>query len=229
MTTHRRLLVFTFLGIAFLTSARTQASPVMVQFGGTINEHWADQWIEQGFGIGEAFTGQYTFDNATLADPNATQFGGTLPGIMFYPNALLSFTVTSGGKTLTSASEIHNGIIVWNDVPHGPSPDAYYVVLDSWPSGPSELYIHLTSTDPLTLTSNLLPSGAPDLGSFNLESFFRVRTLGATGGFAYAYGNLDFLTVQDVPPAPVPEPATFVLLGTGGVALGSLRRRYRTR
>jgi hypothetical protein len=107
---------------------------------------------------------------------------------MLYPGALTSFTATSGGNTLTSSGSGCNGILIDNDL-YGK--DDYFVILDSQTS---EVYLDLRSNDLSLFPSTALPSSLPALSSFP-GAFFRVRTMGAGGGYAYAQGRLDSFSV----------------------------------
>jgi hypothetical protein len=174
-------------------SARTYSAPIAVTFDGTISSHFGDTWIQPGFAIGEHFVGQYVFESTTPGDPNATQFGGIPPGRTPYPGALLSFTATSRGLTLTSSGAIQNGILVDDNVANN---DSYFVILNS---SDSELYLDLRSSNLNLFTSQALPTVLPTVANFDVSAFFRIRTMGETGGFAWAQGNLDHIAVLPEP------------------------------
>ncbi len=189
------------------------ADPIGVTIEGTISTHFGDTWIQPGFSAGSHFVGHYIFESTTPGNKFATNFGGIPPQRTPYPGALLSFTATSVANTLTSSGSTQNGILIDDNLNNR---DDYFVVLSS---PESELYIDLRSSNAGLFTSQSLPLTVPPVTSFNVSAFFRIATLGASGGFAYAQGNLDSIVVT-----PVPEPSTWVLLG-GGALLVSFRRK----
>jgi hypothetical protein len=202
----RLLCVFGLFLVA--NQATTFADPITVIFEGTITTQLGNTWTQPGFAVGQRFVGVYVFESTTPGNPSATNFGGIPPDRMPYPGTLLSFTVTSGGNTLTSSGSLQNGILVdWGLI------DSYLVILNSFES---ELYIDLRSSNQSLFTSPALPTSLPPVAAFDQSAFFRARTIGGEGGFAWAQGNIDRITV-------VPEPGTLVLLGSGGFGLGAAR------
>lgn len=190
---------------ASMFGSTAHAAPITVNFSGTIDSQFGDSWVEVGFNIGDTFTGQYTFESTTLGNQSVTNFGGVPPERMPYPGAILSFTATSNGNTLTSSGDQQNGILI-DDNLYGK--DNYFVVLSS--NLGTELYIELRSTNTNLFASQDLPLSLPDISNFDNSAFFRVRTVGGTGGLAWAQGNLDSIQL-----ASVPLPATLWLFLTG--------------
>ncbi|MCP4569922.1 MAG: hypothetical protein GY841_20270 [FCB group bacterium] len=193
-------------------STTVLATPITVSFNGTIDSQWGGSMSEAGFNIGDAFTGQYTFESTTVGDPSVTNFGGVPPERMIYPNAILSFTATSLGNTLTSSGNQQNGILIDDNLYNR---DDYFVVLsDNW--GP-EMYIDLRSSNTNLFNLQDLPSTLPHISHFDEYAFFRVRIIGDNGNLIYAQGNLDSIQVSSVP-----LPATLWILASG---LGMIRVR----
>jgi hypothetical protein len=195
--------------IVSVLAGTARAVPVSVTFEGTIGRHDVLPWPGPDFAIGQRFVGQYVFESTTPGNKSATEFGGIPPERTPYPGALLSFTATSGGTTLTSSGAIQNGILIDDNFERM---DDYFVVLSS---EESELYLDLRSTDTGLFTSQALPLTLPPASAFDKYAFFRVRI----GPGSYAQGDIDRIEV-------VPEP---VALGMIFLAAAPLLRRARRR
>lgn len=174
--------------------------------------------------LGTADTSGFLFGGSAVAAATLETFAGLGAGTLTGLNA----TVGSGLRTDFTAVAGDRLVFQWkfmsNDPQGSPADDTAYVVLDN------TTFIKLTSvnsatllgssTSPLfdetaylTFTSAPLSAGAH---SVSLGVFDSVDTLGASA-----------LAVTDVHLAPVPEPASGLLL-LGGLGLLGLRRRRAT-
>lgn len=197
------VLALAVAGVGFVGQA--QAAPVTINFDELAN--------------GEILTNQY----AALGVKFSSNSGDlivrrTYPGPVFTPpNVVKPYAYWTVG----SYSQASFSLPV----------DAVSVTLGDWDGDADALYLEIfdAGLHSLGLTSAFLP--AKVAGGFNLSlshtgiAYARFWGVGDRQNSAY-FDNFSFNTV-DAPSAPVPEPFTLTLFGTGLVGLALRHRRAR--
>jgi len=207
------------------TAAPSLASPITYSFTGTVNQDFTGNPLGGTFADGQAASGFITFDPG-VADADANPDGG------FYPDAILAFVINIGGYT---ASAIGGGVQTVND--QGGTDYLYFdsAVGEGIYQGTAALTGAPVAGLSLGILSlNFFDESATALGS---DAFPGALILGnwsqALGvlGFQSIPGGDEFIvgfnieSMEEV--APIPEPATMALLGSGLFALAGARRRQR--
>jgi hypothetical protein len=217
------------IGVAMLLTpgiaATGEASPITYYFGGQL-----DFVSSCGFGcapltpyfaVGDAFAGSFTFESTTV-DGNATASTGSYapgPAFSIAINSYVFSNSTIGGS---------GSVQVKNDI--GTDQFSANAETDSSPIAGflSQVFaLQLQDSGSTAFASDALPLNGLNLGAFDFSSFelvFQQNTPPFNTGSIR--GGLDYLSLTDPSaPAPVPEPASILLVGSGVLALA--RRRWR--
>ncbi len=209
-----------------LVGGAAQSSTLTFNFTGVVNS--VDSQLSSSFAVGDQITGSYTFDtNAPDTDPAD-------PTVGLY-NSSLAYSVTAGSFTSTGTGVVFN---IFDNLVLAPNRlrDQYRVVLGT--AGPSvnglnyigfSLDLLTTSSNPMSLTGNALPSAPPIIGDFAINNDFPISNqlrfyffTGPDSTPAYVIGSLTTLT-------DVPEPSTWamMLLGFAGIGIVAYRRNHK--
>ncbi len=189
-----------FAGVLAISSSSALASLLTAEFKGTIDNVLAAG--STGAVVGEPWTATYTFDSTT-PDTNGD------PSLGDY--VVTSVTFDIGGTFITITSPL---IQVDNDNALFLR-DAYSLTGGSPIDGGALFAVDLLDTDMTELFDDSLPLVALDLGQFETLGLTLVSNDFFT---TWVTGTVDSMTL-------IPEPTSLALLGFGGLAPVSRRRR----
>jgi hypothetical protein len=202
------------------------AAPITLQFQGTVVGVFAP--LAGTFAVGDSFTTQITFESTTPdLQPNATS------GI--YLNAITAWSLIIGSTNFAMGPTAVFPQIAVSDANSGPSDSVQFTVFDfSGGLGPmiGGLNPVAMNLDFVDLTGTALASDALPT-TVNVSAFAASRTLSInyqnpnTFDSGFLVGTVSTGGVVN-PVAPVPEPATSLLI-TSGLAASALVRRRRRR
>jgi hypothetical protein len=202
--------------------ARASASPVTFSFTGVL-EFQISGTPTADYPVNAPVSGFFTFESTT-SPYSANAFTADYA-------ALTDASLTIGTSTYTS---FQNHFISATNNFGGGLFDQYVVSWDlsgepALASGNApfqfQLYVEDFGTPPDLLTSTALPATPPLFSLASFVPYLSLVTDGPAGTNDYR-GELTSLTLQDSAAAPVPEPATLILLG-GGLASVAVRLRKR--
>jgi hypothetical protein len=196
---------------------KAHAALITFEFEGIVNS--VDPELAGTYNTTQTLSGTYTFDS------DAADIDGGTNGAY----DITSLTFSLGGNTYTSTAGLIN---VADDNPtdryglnavsfSGPSVGAF---------APERFGFILQSTSTSVFTSDALPLTPPDLTNFDVLNQWSFRYI-KTGDTQFAgvrglgTAGLTKLAKISDGPAPVPEPSTLLLLGSGLVGLAGYGRR----
>lgn len=222
--TPRRTLLATVLALA-LAAAPATANPITYSFTGTVSQDFTDNPLGGTFANGQSARGFITVDPGVVDSDASTDSG-------FYLDAILAFTINIGSYT---ASAVGGSVDLVNDL--GGSDTLHFG--SALNGGIYEGTATVTGAPVAGLSLGILELGFVDSSALALDSDGFPASL-ILGNWGQAWGVLGF---QSIPGgdehvvsfslesvAPVPEPATLVLLGSGlASVIGAHRRRQRRR
>lgn len=203
-------------------AGRVEAAPITIDFSGVVD--FVDPSLTGTFAPGQTLLGSYTFESTTAARSGSTsQFG------VFDAISALNFSI--GSYIAGANGAFPNGEIQVDNDPPGTNHDRYGIVSRSTDhlTGPSVggmtpdafLFRMDDSTNAVFATALTLPTQI-SLSDFDSSAFF-LFFRGADGFVGSVSGQL----TQAASPAPVPEPASLMLLGSGLLGLAARVRRQR--
>lgn len=204
--TRWRIVVFV-LGMLLLSGGLAQAMPITIQFNGNVTSIGGYDAPSTKIQTGDTFIGTYTYDSSTIDSG-----GGT-----YQHNSPYGIDIFLGGfEFKTSPSHVGQfAVRIRDNVAnyYGRLFDAYGVQSDD--NSPlsngveiSTISFGLSDSTHTALSSNALPLIAPVLGDWDSTS-------------VQIYGIWNSLSIQGTVTQAVliPEPATLLLVGVGGVLL----------
>lgn len=185
--------------LALLLSVPASASPITVQFTGTVTQVPIDD-VYGNIAAGSMFEGSYSFNSTAVdlipGDPASGSYQSL--GVPF------EMLVAIGGHVFTASDSVNIGIFN--------SFIDQYTVLALGASGDLTLELFLQDNAATVFANDGLPMTAPLLGAFAIRDFHLHQI--AAGGEAQVDGQVTSLSVS-----AVPEPPARFLVGGGFAAL----------
>jgi len=215
-----RLLMFPVivLGLIALSGSVQRAEAITVDFSGTVT--YVYPALSGTFNTSQMISGSYSFDPAT-ADTNAAADTGVYLGAL----TGMSFTV---GSYAVGSSGTNNRISVFDNYAWSDADD--YVVQNDSLSGaalsgysPFRVFLNLSDPTKTVFSSDALPL-SPDRSNFQWATWELQFSTSASASLQFIRGDITSLSVAS---APIPEPSTLLLIGSGLTGLGLVQRRFK--
>jgi hypothetical protein len=211
-------------GLALAAPLEALATPITFTFTGTVAS--VAPALAGTFNTTQTLSGSYTFESSSPdldpADPTRGVYQSPL-----VPNAL-SFTIGSYAGGRTGPAMLGDQIRVFDNV--SSQADVYNPAWRPALSGPNvgglspdTFVLQLPDLSQTAFSSDALPLTPPNLAAFGNGAFWGLFFQNQDGTqFGLVEGRLTSLEL-----APVPEPATVLLLGSSFAGVGLVRWRQR--
>ena len=196
------------LTIFFVSVPAVQADIVTFQFEGELTD--VETLLEEGFTVGDSFTGTYSFES-----DSSEVAGEEVGGVFLYPNAIFEMSFSSGAFTASATTgDIHEDFEVAADFPNGSLffhmaffdpilglPEGDFVA--DWMSLSWDYWTSVPGASDLSPNSYLLtnPGFDPQEGGS-----LRVGFLDVGDQQAFVRGELNsVILVSNIPSIPIPD------------------------
>jgi hypothetical protein len=206
-----------------LWATPASALPITYTFTGTVSQDFTGNPLAAQFSNGQSVSGTITVDPSVGDDDSDPGIGAYLDSLLFFEITIGSYTASATGGSLDVFDDMpDDGLFFGAAINEGNY--AGSAIVTGAPVAGLELGIlalsFLDTTDS-ALGSDAFPTGIV-LGDWAASGFFGFQTA-APGYEEHLVGfNLETFTQQDT---VVPEPGTFVLLGSACLVLLAARLR----
>ena len=212
------LLSLTIFGTMLFSAQKAQAELITIAITATVDAmHDDGNYLEGKVHVGDSITGTYTYESTT---PDSSPDDPTVGNYWHYsPPCGVSLTV-GGFDFRTDLSNVNFLVGVGNDGGGGEN-DGYWICSYNNLPLSNGTYVDCISWDlqdrtNTALSSDALPTTAPILSQWQTN----FLTFGGGAGKSNSFAIASHVTSAEL----IPEPATFLLLGLGGILM---RKRNR--
>lgn len=206
--------IISILGIILLNGALAQAAPITIAIAGEVTYLNLGTALGDSVHVGDSFTGTYTYDSIASDSDSSVNRG------VYQYNSPYGINIALGGCEFKTDSAQMSGqfsISISDNYLVNADPVDMYSVNSyknaALSNGRVVSYVgwELNDWTYTALSSTALPTTIPVLNQWNYNSM-HIKLVGDYGGSLHILGTVTHAEI-------IPEPATMLLLGAGGLLL----------